>query len=108
MIFALNFRDSRRQRNGIVAFLFVGKENPQRRCKERARHNDDGKHDEKRRAAAQTGKGAYQLLDRLCSGFGQLFRGCGGCSSCTVVALFEHFPLCVLRGCFPRTLCIIF
>ena len=103
MIFSLNFRNGCRQWNGIITFLFVRKENPQRRCKKRARDNDDGKHDEKRRAAAQTGEGAYQLLDGLRCGFGQLFRGCSGCSGCAVVALFKHFSLCILCSCFSRT-----
>ena len=75
MILALNFRNSRCEWNGVVCLLLVGKENPQRRCKERPRNNDDGKHDKKRRAATQTGEGAYQLLDGLCRGLGQLFRG---------------------------------
>ena len=105
MILALNFRNSRCEWNGVVCLLLVGKQNPQRRCKERTRDNDDGKHDEKRCAAAQTGKGAYQLLDGFCRGLGQLFRGCGGCSGSTLIALLEHFPLCVLRGCFPCLLC---
>jgi len=96
VIFTLNFRNGCRQWNGIVAFLFICEKNPQRRCKERARDNDDGKHDKKRRTAAQTGKGAYQLLDGLCRGFSQLFRGCGGCSGSPVVALLEHFSLCIL------------
>ena len=105
MIFTLNFRDGGCQRNGIVAFLFVGKENTKWRCKERARDNDDGEHDEKRRATAQTGKGAYQLLDGLCRGFGQLFRGCGGCSGRTIIALLEHFSLRVLRHRFSCAFC---
>ena len=108
MVLTLDFCDGRCQWNGVVCLLLVGKENPQRRSQKCARDNDDGKHNEKRCAAAQTGKGAYQLLDRLCRGFGQLFRGCGGCSGRAVVTLFEHFPLCVLRCRFPRTLCINF
>ena len=105
MIFTLNFRDGGCQRNGIVAFLFVGKENTKWRCKERARDNDDGEHDEKRRATAQTGKGAYQLLDCLCIGFSQLFRGCDDCSGRAVVALFKHLSLCILRSCFSCAFC---
>ena len=93
VVFTLNFCDGGCQRNGIIAFLLVGKENPQRRSQKRPRNNDDEKHDKKRRAATQTGEGAYQLLDRLCRGFGQLFRGCGGCSGSPVVALLEYFSL---------------
>ena len=52
MILALNFRNSRCEWNGVVCLLLVGKQNPQRRCKERTRDNDDGKYDKKRRAAA--------------------------------------------------------
>ena len=105
MVLTLDFRDGRCQWNGVVCLLLVRKKNPQRRCKERTRDNDDGKHNEKRRAAAQTGKGAYQLLDGLCRGFGQLFRGCGGCSGRTIIALLEHFSLRVLRHRFSCAFC---
>ena len=96
MILALNFRNGGCQRNGIVAFLLVRKKDAKRRSQKRTRDNDDGKHDEKRRAAAQTDQRAYQLLDGLCRSFSQLFRGCGGCSGRAVVALFKHFSLCIL------------
>ena len=105
MIFALNFCNGGCQRNGIVAFLLVRKEDAERRSQKCACDNDDGKHNKKRRAAAQTGECAYQLLDGLCRGFGQLFRGCGGCSGRAVVALFKHLSLCVLCGCFPCAFC---
>ena len=54
VVFTLNFCNGSCQRNGIFAFLLIRKQDAERRCKKRARDNDDGKYDKKRRAAAQT------------------------------------------------------
>ncbi len=94
VVFTLNFCNGGCQRNGIFAFLFVSKENPQRRSQKRPRNNDDGKHDKKRRAATQTGEGAYQLLDRLCRGFDQLFSRAAAAALVARLLLFWSIFRC--------------
>lgn len=108
VILALYLRNGSCQWNGIVCLLLVGKQNPQRRSQERACDNDDGKHNEKRCAAAQRDKCVYQLFRRFCRRFAQLLCRCNGCSCYAGIALLEHLSLCVLRRRLSRTLCINF
>ena len=100
MILALDLRNSRRQRHSIIGLLFVGKEDSQWRRQERARNNQQGKHDQERSAAAETHQYTDQLFCRFCRSLDQPFRCCSSSSGRAGIALFEHLPLGVLSGHF--------